>query len=179
MFSSQAQSGQLRWVACWAAEVWIKGRADVFPVPPPSTELWTSLCVYSWPQHASVLHSSQQLAAALSQASSVCWSPLCQGQIHDYDLFTAHDLVPSFHPVLSCFHWFARSESTQLTACLNPYTWVDPKTCHCSRIRTVLYFRQVCAHACLLTLFQGRCGELRQTGHVSSVGVGWGGWCVD
>lgn len=45
--------------------------------------------------------------------------------------------------------------------------------CHCSGIRTVLYFRQVCAHACLLTLLQGRCGELRQTGHVSSVGAGW------
>lgn len=36
-----------------------------------------------------------------------------------------------------------------------------------------LFFRQVCARACLLTLLRGRCGELTQTGHVSSVGEGW------
>lgn len=38
---------------------------------------------------------------------------------------------------------------------------MDP--CHCSGLC-------VCARACLLTLFQGRCGERRQTGHVSSAG---------
>lgn len=55
---------------------------------PPSTssELWMSLCVYSWPQRASVLHSSQQLAAELSQASSVCWSPLHHDPSHSHDL---------------------------------------------------------------------------------------------
>lgn len=105
LFSSQAQSGQLRWVACWAAEVWIKGRADVFPAPPPphtpppSSELWTWLCVYSWPQRASVLRSSQQLAAVVSQASSVCWSPLHQGRIHGCDLLRY--MIVSLHSIPS------------------------------------------------------------------------------
>lgn len=103
LFSSQAQSGQLRWVACWAADVWIKGRADVFPVP-PSSELWTSLCVYSWPQRASVLHSSQQLAAVLSQASSVCWSRLYDGQTQRYDLLQY--MIVSAHSILSKASFF-------------------------------------------------------------------------
>lgn len=47
---------------------------------PSSPQPWTGLCVYSWPQRTSVLHSSQQLAAVLSQAASVCPSPRSQGQ---------------------------------------------------------------------------------------------------
>lgn len=59
---------------------------------------------------------------------------------------------------------------------------MDPKNLSLFRDKNKGYFRQVCAHACLLTLLQGRCGKLRQTGHVSSVGVrrvegeGWNFW---
>lgn len=62
------------------------------PPLPSSFELWTSLCVYSWPQHASVLQSSQQLTAVRSQASSVYWPPLHLGRMHDYDLLQV--LIP-------------------------------------------------------------------------------------
>lgn len=45
--------------------------------------------------------------------------------------------------------------------------------CHCLGRNVVLCLRQVYAHACLLTLLQGRCGELWQTGQAFSVGAGW------
>lgn len=44
--------------------------------------------------------------------------------------------------------------------------------CLCLGIRTCP-LKRVCAHACLLTLLQGQCGEFRQTWHAFFVGAGW------
>lgn len=63
LFCSQAESGQLRWVACWAAEGWIKGRADVFPVPLLSSALHSPVCLLMTSAH---LCSSQLTTASSS-----------------------------------------------------------------------------------------------------------------
>lgn len=75
-------SGRPRWLACWDAEGWIKGRADVFYGPP--SLLWKSLCVYMWAQHDSSLP-IPPYPPGLSEWA-VEWHPqppmLCPTQVH-------------------------------------------------------------------------------------------------
>lgn len=83
--------------------------------PSSSPQPWTGPCVYPWPQRTSVLHSSQQLAAVLSQAASVWPSTHSQGQKKGAGI----------RPCLN--HLICRKCVHTVKACLNPSTWVDPR----------------------------------------------------